>query len=267
MNVTSAETEYAAALLFAAEVTDAATRPGYGHHGEERLRDPYARELLGRQGSWALCDSRQDVDMAAAGPLEATVGYLARRAALAPWSLAGRPHELWPDLEARLGALAEALEFAATCAEEARPHLLGAALKAWLRHRLAELLRAPAPGASLGGFEARVRRAVTVTHRYRIVRYELFGDRHWQGRPEAPWWCPDLDLAARSPFQGHATGEMPAYLLRLAGTAGELTVATRPGEPARTYTFTVSGGVAHLGAEHREAARAGLAALGCRQLP
>ncbi|WP_344134581.1 hypothetical protein [Luedemannella flava] len=113
------DTEYAAGLLFAADVTEAATRPEHGAHGAERLKDPYAQELLRCQRNYEWCDNRHDVDLAVHGALRATVDYVARRYALSPSPEPGRPHQLWPDLDDRLAALARALEFAAAAAEDA----------------------------------------------------------------------------------------------------------------------------------------------------
>jgi hypothetical protein len=110
------------------------------------------------------------------------------------------------------------------------------------------LLRVPGIEEGLGSLEARVRHAVTLAHRYRLMRYELFGDRHWIGRPEAPWWCPDHDLAARSPFDGYAKGGVPAYALTLTDhqsgnhRAGELTVVAAPSEPPRCHDFDIIDG-------------------------
>ncbi|BCJ47857.1 hypothetical protein GCM10010168_22160 [Actinoplanes ianthinogenes] len=263
-------TEYATGLLFAADVTEAATWPERGTHGADQLKEPYLQDLLSNQRNYDWCDNRQDVDVAVNGALRATVDYVARRHALSPSSAPGQPRQLWPDLDERLAALANALHFAASAAEKAWPHELDFVLEPWLRRRLARLLQAPTPTEGVGTFEARIRHAVTVTHRYRHVRYELFGDRTWTGRPEASWWCPDDDLAARAPFDGYAHGDVPVYALVLddasSRRAGELTVCTGRSEEARTYRFVVIDGEPQLPdgcdpAVH-EAVTAALTALG-----
>nr|WP_152332319.1 hypothetical protein [Micromonospora purpureochromogenes] len=160
MDVSSAPTRYAEALLFAAEVVDAATRPPHGDHGEEVLRDPYAREMLRHQRDWSWCDSRQDVDLAASGALRATVEYVARRHATALPDYTGRAGEHWPDVDDRLARLASALRFAAEAAEQAWPHRLQQVLAPWVRQRLAALLTITGRAEGLGSLDARVRRAV-----------------------------------------------------------------------------------------------------------
>jgi hypothetical protein len=130
------ETEYAAGLLFAAELTEAATRPERGTHGVERLKEPYAQELLRSQKNYDWCDNRQDVDTAVHSALRATVDYVARRHALSASSAPGVPRQLWPDLLERLAAMAKVLEFAAVAAEVAWRHHLAVVLEPWLRRRL-----------------------------------------------------------------------------------------------------------------------------------
>jgi hypothetical protein len=122
--------------------------------------------------------------------------------------------------------------------------VLGPTLVSWIRGRLAKLLESSGLTMGLGAFEARIRHAATLTWRYRALRYELFADRHWTGRPEAQWWCPDSDLAARSPFDGYATGRVPAYAVRFEEATGErrtgqVTVATVGTRTAQAHTFEV----------------------------
>ncbi|WP_139131442.1 hypothetical protein [Micromonospora halophytica] len=113
MDVSSAPTRYAEALLFAAEVVEAATHPPRGDHGEEVLRDPCAQKLLRHQSDWSWCDNRQDVDLAAGGALRATVEHLAYCHATALPDHTGRAGEHWPDVDNRLTRLASALRCAA----------------------------------------------------------------------------------------------------------------------------------------------------------
>ncbi|MFG3417720.1 hypothetical protein [Micromonospora sp. NPDC048063] len=273
MDVSSAPTRYAEALLFAAEVVDAATRPPHGDHGEEVLRDPYAREMLRHQSDWSWCDNRQDVDLAASGALRATVEYVARRHATALPDHTGRAGEHWSDVDDRLARLAAALRFAAEAAEQAWPHRLQQVLAPWVRQRLAALLAATDRAEGLGILDARVRRAVVLAWQYRSVRHELFADHHWQGRPSAPWWCLDGALAVRSPFDGYATGQVPSYALHLTHLdltmgrgEGELTVAHSGTAPLTAYPVTITDSAptlaADVKAEHRTAVADALSALG-----
>jgi hypothetical protein len=271
VDVRSAPTMYADGLLFAAEVADAATRVPHGDHGEKRLRDPYTRDLLDQQSGWSWCDNRQDVDLVAGAALRATVEYVARRHALALPDHTGHAHECWPDVDERLAQLEAALRFAVEAAEEAWPHRLHEILAPWARERLATLLAAAGRAEGLGSLDARVRRAITVAWQYRSARYELFGDHTWRGRPPARWWCLDGALALRSPFDGHATGSVACYALRLtqldpiAGcAAGELTVGYGYAVPLAAYPVSVSGGAlaAPVDAMHRKEVADALSALG-----
>lgn len=272
MDVLSAPTRYADALVFAAEVTEAATRTLGGARYEEELKAPFFDALSRQQSDWEWCDNREDVDLVAGQAMAATVDFLARRHALAvPCSLGEAPARLWPDSPRRIDALREALEFAASVAEYAWPHELDGPLARWIRERLTGLLAPTADDEPLACLESRVRLAVVICHRYRCCRYQLFGDRHWTGGPPAPWWCPDRDLAARSPFDGYATGEVPAYLLRLdrgspRDSRGTLSVATTPAAAVREYPVQVRAGVAVVppdaGSAAREAAQDAVTALG-----
>ncbi|WP_139128906.1 hypothetical protein [Micromonospora nigra] len=273
MDVSSAPARYAEALLFAAEVVDAATRPPHGDHGEEVLRDPYAQKLLRHQSDWSWCDNRQDVDLAAGGALRATVEYVARRHATALPDHTGRAAEHWPDVDDRLARLASALRFAAEAAEQAWPHRLGQVLAPWVRQRLAGLLATTGRAEGLGSLDARVRRAIVLAWQYRSVRHELFADHHWQGRPPAPWWCLDGTIAARSPFDGYATGQVPSYALHLTHLdhttgqgEGELTVAHSGTAPLTSYPVTITHRAPTLTADveavHRAAVADALSALG-----
>ncbi|WP_432902888.1 hypothetical protein ACQP1S_03400 [Micromonospora matsumotoense] len=273
MDLSSAPTTYADALLFAAEVVDAATRAPHGDRGEEMLRDPYAQEMLRQQNNWSWCDNRQDVDLAAGGALHATVEYLARRHATALPDHTGRAGEHWPDVDDRLARLASALRFAAKAAEQAWPHRLGEILAPWVRQRFAALLTATGRAEGLGSLDARVRRAVVLAWHYRSMRHELFGDHHWRGRPPAPWWCLDGTLAVRSPFDGYATGQVPSYALRLTHLdhatghgEGELTVAGSGTAPLTSYPVTITHSAPTLAGDveavHRTAVVDALAALG-----
>ncbi|MFI0796057.1 hypothetical protein ACH4OY_25755 [Micromonospora rubida] len=273
MDVSSAPTRYAEALLFAAEMVDAATRPPHGDHGEEVLRDPYAQEMLRHQSDWSWCDNRQDVDLAASGALRATVEYVAHRHGIALPNRTGRAYERWPDVDDRLARLESALRFAVEAAEQAWPHRLQQVLAPWVRQHLAALLATAARAEGLGSLDARVRRAVKLAWQYRSVWYELFADHHWQGRPPAPWWCLDGTLAVRSPFDGYATTQVPSYALHMthldltAGRGeGELTVAYFGTVPLTSYPVAVTDGVPTLPTDmevgHRTAVADALSAFG-----
>jgi hypothetical protein len=254
-------------------VVEAATRVPHGDHGENRLRDPYVRELLQHQRDWTWCDDRQDVDLAAGGPLRATVEYIALRHGLALPDHTGRVHDRWPDADDRLARLEAALRFAVEAAEKAWPHRLHEVLAPWARLRLSTLLAAADQREGLGSLDARVRRAVTLAWQYRSMRHELFGDHNWRGGPPARWWCLDGTLAVRSPFDGDAIGQVPCYALHLtqldilAGYgAGDLTVGYGGTTPLTTCPVTVTDGALTLPVAmadaHSTAVADALAALG-----
>ncbi|SCF44506.1 hypothetical protein GA0074696_6011 [Micromonospora purpureochromogenes] len=172
----------------------------------------------------------------------------------------------WPGWPRRCASPAEA-------AEQAWPHRLQQVLAPWVRQRLAALLAATDRAEGLGSLDARVRRAVVLAWQYRSVRHELFADHHWQGRPPAPWWCLDGTIAARSPFDGYATTQLPSYALHLTHLdlttgrgEGELTVAHSGTAPLTSYPVTITDSAPTLPtgveAEHRTAVADALSALG-----
>jgi hypothetical protein len=108
-----------------------------------------------------------------------------------------------------------ALEFAAGTAEKAHQTELDTVLRPWIRNRLSSLLEPPGDSEDLHHFEQRVRHAVVICNRYRDTQYELFGDRHWNGKPEPKWICPDTDIALLAPFDGYCKGHAPTYALQL----------------------------------------------------
>lgn len=246
MDALSPPHSYADSLLFAAEVTEAATLIPNGEHGAERLRRPFLDELKGhKQANWVWCDNVFDFEVAASGPLRATTEYLVVRRSLSMPSADRAPATRWPLLEDRIANLKAALGFAAATSEEAYRIEPDEVVKPWFRHHLDEMLAPPRPGERLRELEERVRQGVLICYRYRKARYELFGDRHWEGRPVTPWWCPHDDLALRSPFDGYVRGDSPSFALRLDATEGQIrgtfAVANRYSNPPSLYPVTATG--------------------------
>jgi hypothetical protein len=92
MHVLSPPSSYADSLLFAAEVTDAATLVPHGEHGADRVRRPFLKELQSHeQANWDWCDNKLDFELAASAPLRATAEYLAARHALSMPARGTRP--------------------------------------------------------------------------------------------------------------------------------------------------------------------------------
>jgi hypothetical protein len=253
MDISTASGAYAPALLLVVDVSEAASRSLGGPRYEGDLRAPVVEALLDDAGAWVWADDREHLDLIVGKSLAATVDFACRRRALTVPVAGGRlPRELWPDLDERVASLHEALVFAASVADAAWRPVLGPVLEQWIRDRLAVLVAPPESAESLGALEARLRRAVVLTHRYRQVRHQLFGDGTWTGREQGLWWCPDVDLAARVPFD--ASGELPAHVVRLrTGTSrngsGDVTRQTKPSGGPRTVGFVVTEGVVHLAGE------------------
>ena len=262
MDLRTATRRYAEALLLAADVSEAASLTLGGSRFEGTLKEPLVKTLLDDGNGWGWADSSRDLDLIAGKALTETVDFVARRHALAvPVVGEAAPGDLWPDLADRLRLLHEALVFAASVAEDAWPTSPRGLLEQWIRERLAVLV-APVEGhETVGALEARLRHAVVLCHRYRQSCYQLFGDRMWIGRP-ARWWCPDQDLAARSPFHDFGKSRSPIHVLRIrSGSArtgaGELTVQHVESEPPSTYRFAVTDGTVQLEPSSADDARNG----------
>jgi len=260
MDLWSATRQYAEALLLVAEVTEASTRTLGGSRFEEELKAPLTQALLDDAGGWEWADDNEHLNLIADNALTETVDFVCRRWALSvPVAGGPAPGEVWADLGQRLTALREALLFAVAVAERAWHPPLGQVLAEWIRERLDVLVRPVGAEESLGALGVRLRHAVVLCHRYRQCCYQLFGDRMWLGRSPSRWWCPDVDLAARTAFHAFGNPPVPAYVLRLrrgsARTgAGDLTVQYGGAEPAQTYRFEVAGGEIRLPSSHAEAA-------------
>ncbi|GHJ49384.1 hypothetical protein Cs7R123_67260 [Catellatospora sp. TT07R-123] len=245
MNILDARQDYIPALLFGADTVDAVTRPGHGEHGVSRLRDPLHQELDRVRHNWDWCDNPMDVDLVATGALRAVTQYCALRRASALILPGQAPLLLWPAADLRLAALAEALEFAGHCAEQAWRHSLDEPLRHWWRDRLATLLAPVAAGENTRALADRVQRALVLCDRYRVLRHEIFRSRHSVRPGEADWLSPEPDLVVKAPFDGYAHGDRPEFLLRLlpapAGVRAVADFAVANGTiRAQTYRITVS---------------------------
>ncbi|MEV0028414.1 hypothetical protein [Nocardia sp. NPDC050793] len=172
MRFSSAEAEYIPALLFAVELADSVAVPAHDIHGHSLLREPLDSVLS--SVDWGWCDNKQGVDLVARRPLRAVVVYLAQRSAVG-LPLPARPASDWePEADTRLRGLSNALEFAATCAEEVWSSPLSTPLEQWLRSTLSTMLRPLRKDESTSELDYRVREAVSRCYRYCEMRYELF---------------------------------------------------------------------------------------------
>jgi hypothetical protein len=239
--------DHGTALMFAAEVGDAASREARGLREPEPVH-PLERALEDLRWGWRWSDGRLDVEQITSSALHALARHLVLRCWLSPFSYEVDPAGHWPDLDERLGRLADALEFAAR-ATEVRAIELDEILLRWVQDRVGSL-RAPVGG--LRELAERVRTYVLLVHRYMDVRRELFADRQDRrdGQAEPPWWCPGEDLAARAPYLRSLPGT-PAYVLRLdipsgGGGDGEVrgtfTPTRRRRPPPVEYRVRLAGG-------------------------
>ncbi len=260
MRTVDAVRRYRPALGLAVEVIDVAL--GAVPDGMSAELVAACRAAVDNAGSnWWGCDTKADFAAEAAVPLRDVGAYVRRRYEFVAPMDNRQVREVWPDIEARLVEIGEALECAAVFAEEARQPLFGLVFSDWFRGRLLRLLCAPSATESLAQLASRVWSALAETDDYQRALDIIMHERH-RPKDDSGWTTVGTRAATYrgDPYLGGA----PAYLVLRSDyddTAGTVTVFRDGNEPLQVRHFRLVDGHVRVSPTSSELGRAAIRGL------